>query len=124
VTLFWLAVLWLTASTFMFVFLPAGARRQSGSDNDITGANVNVYRDQLTELESELRARRITPEQFQHDREEVEQRLAVDLRTASSPGMEGGHVASRMVTMYWLGMMLSVGAVLLYLAIGSPSSLP
>jgi hypothetical protein len=31
VTLFWLAVLWLTASTFMFVFLPAGARRQSGS---------------------------------------------------------------------------------------------
>lgn len=123
-TLLWLAFLWLMASTFLFVFLPVGARRQSGSGNGMTGANVDVYRDQLAELKSELRCQRITPEQFQHDREELEQRLAVDLRTASSPGMEGSHVASRMVTMYWLGMMLSVGAVLLYLAIGSPSSLP
>lgn len=123
-TLLWLAVLWLAPSTFMFVFLPAGARRPSDSGNGIMGANVNVYRDQLTELESELRDRRITAEQFQHDREELEQRLAVDLRTASSPRMEGGHVASRMVTMCWLGMMLSLGAVLLYLAIGSSSSLP
>jgi len=124
VILFWLVCTWMIVSTFVFVFLPARAPSQSNAGNATTGANIDVYRNQFAELESELRHQRITRAQFLHDREELEQRLALDLRTASSQVVTSGHRTSSVTTMYWLGMMVSVAAVLLYLVIGSPSSIP
>lgn len=121
--LFWLACLWLIASAFVFVFLPSRDVGRPGSGQTTTGANVRIYRDQLTELESELRDGRIEEERFLHDREELAQRMAIDLRTASTPGAKVEHAGDATTTLHWLGLMVSVAAILLYLAIGSPSSL-
>lgn len=121
--LFSLVCLWLIGSTFGFVFLPSRAPGHSGSGHTTTGANVDIYRDQLAELQSELREGRIAQERFLRERDELEQRLAADLRTVPSPGATSGHATHPVMTMYWLGMLVSLGAVLLYLAIGSPSML-
>jgi cytochrome c-type biogenesis protein CcmI len=121
VILFWLVCLWLIAFTFVFVFQPRRALGQSRSGSTTTRANVDVYRDQLAELKAELHDQRITRERFLRDREELEHRLAGDLH--ASPSVQHGHATSPVMTMRWLWMMVSLAAVLLYLAIGSPSSL-
>ena len=123
-SLFLFACVWLIVSTFIFVFLPVRAVTHSDPDNLGTGANVDVYRNQLAELASDLRHQRITREQFLLDREELEQRLVGDLRIASTPGASAAANAADSTTMiYWLGMIVLMMAILLYLAIGSPSSL-
>src|SRR5258705_13325986 len=44
-------------------------------------ANVGVYRDQLSELEVDLRNGIVSPEQYQQDRDEIERRLLEDVST-------------------------------------------
>jgi cytochrome c-type biogenesis protein CcmI len=95
---------------------------------------VDIYRDQLAELESELRDERLTEDRFLRDREELMHRMATDLRIRSSPSAKGWHASDpgplsrtseyQEKALLWLGMMVSLAAVLLYLAIGSPSSVP
>jgi cytochrome c-type biogenesis protein CcmH len=123
VSLFLFACVWLIVSTFIFVFLPVRAVAHSDPDNLGTGANVDVYRNQLAELTSDLRHQRITREQFLLDREELEQRLVGDLRIASTPGASAANGAGSTTMIYWLGVIVLMMAILLYLAIGSPSSL-
>jgi cytochrome c-type biogenesis protein CcmH len=123
VILFSLVCLWLIGATFGFVFLPSRGSGHSGSGHTTTGANVDIYRDQLAELQSELRDGRIAQERFLRARHELEQRLAADLRPVPSPGATSGHATRPAMTMYWLGTLVSLGAVLLYLAIGAPSLL-
>jgi cytochrome c-type biogenesis protein CcmH len=121
VILFSLVCLWLIGAIFCFVFLPSRPPGHAGSGHMTKGANVDIYRDQLAELQSELREGRIAQERFLRERDELEQRLAADLRTVPSPGATSGHAARPVMTMYGLGMLVSLGTVLLYLAIGSPS---
>lgn len=47
-------------------------------------ANIAVYRDQIEELEADLRNGIITHEQFSQDRDEIERRLLEDVVTAGS----------------------------------------
>jgi cytochrome c-type biogenesis protein CcmH len=83
-------------------------------------ANVAVYRGQLAELESDRRHRIITDEQFLWDREELEQRLIVDLSKYSHPGRRERWAVNSSMLMYGLAVGLPLTAVLLYLALGTP----
>ena len=83
-------------------------------------ANVAVYRRQLVELESDLRHQTITNEQFLQDREEIEQRLVVDLaKQPRGSRKETAGFSSRMLV-YTLAIGLPSAAIVLYLALGTP----
>jgi cytochrome c-type biogenesis protein CcmH len=62
-----------------FILPPLRHPDRIAAASTTTEANVAVYRRQLAEMESDLRHRIITNEQFLRDREELEQRLIVDL---------------------------------------------
>jgi cytochrome c-type biogenesis protein CcmH len=89
-----------------------------------TEANVAVYRRQLAEMQSDLRNRIITKEQLLRDREELEERLIADLPMASRAGRSGRppNLDSGMIV-YGLAVGLPAAAILLYLALGTPSAL-
>jgi len=81
VTVFWSIAALLAAVALAFV-LPAllGRRRATGAAT-ADAANVAIHRDQLKELDADLAAGTLSPEQRDEARREIEQRLLDDLRT-------------------------------------------
>ena len=71
---------WLIAAVFIGIalafllppLLQRDAAETTGGDNE---TNVEVYRDQLSELEAVLVSGTISAEQYQQDRDEIERRL-------------------------------------------------
>ena len=82
--LFWLICAGLVAIALAFV-LPT--LLQGASTSAATGteeANLEVYRDQLSELDADLANGIVSPEQYQQDREEIERRLLEDVPPAKA----------------------------------------
>jgi len=88
-----------------------------------TEANVAVYQGQLAEMESDLRHRIITNEQFVRDREELETRLIVDLPKESRASRKERPTLGSDILIYGLAVGVPLTAILLYLALGTPPSL-
>lgn len=88
-----------------------------------TEANVAVYRGQLAEIESDLRHRIITTEQFVLDREELEKRLIVDVPKESHASRKERPALGSDMLIYGLAVGVPLTAILLYLALGTTPSL-
>ena len=54
------------------------------TDDERKQANIAVYRDQLSELEADLRNGIVSEEQYAQDRDEIERRLLEDTTTTST----------------------------------------
>jgi len=85
VILFWVICALLIVIALAFVLPPVLQRSDEPdfvSDDERKQANIEVYRDQLSELEADLRNGLIAQEQYAEDREEIERRLLEDTTTA------------------------------------------
>ncbi len=83
--LFWLICAAFVAIALAFVLPPLLQRVAGETANDgKTEANLDVYRDQLSELEADLRNGIISPDQYNADRDGIERRLLEDI-PASEP---------------------------------------
>ncbi len=123
-TLFWLICAAFVAISLAFVVPPllASARKDSGDENE--EANVEVYRDQISELEADLQNGIISAEQYQQDRDEIERRLLSDVAAVSSK--ESNPAAARPATrglVYAIALALPVIALVFYLRIGTPAAI-
>jgi len=120
VTVFWSIAALLAAVALAFV-LPAllGRRRATGAATP-DAANVAIHRDQLKELDADLAAGTLSPEQRDEARREIEQRLLDDLRTGD--GTRAIPAGGRRTGMA-VALALPVAALLLYLAVGNPAAL-
>jgi cytochrome c-type biogenesis protein CcmI len=79
---FWLICAALVAIALAFLLPTLLEQVSGGATNDgKTEANLDVYRDQLSELEADLRNGIISPEQYQQDRDGIERRLLDDVPT-------------------------------------------
>jgi len=81
--------------------------------------NAAVYRDQLRELEADLRAGTLAPDQYEKTRLEIEARLIADVGTGDAPaetprGARGAALA--------LGLAIPICALAVYLSVGNPSA--
>ena len=119
-TVFWSIAALLAAVALAFV-LPAllGRRRATGAAT-ADAANVAIHRDQLKELDADLAAGTLSPEQRDEARREIEQRLLDDLRTGD--GTRAIPAGGRRTGMA-VALALPVAALLLYLAVGNPAAL-
>lgn len=88
-----------------------------------TEANLAVYRRQLAELESDRHHRTISDQQFGHERDELERRLALDLTNDPGAARATRHAGSTML-IYCLGIGVTLATLLLYLALGTPPPPP
>jgi cytochrome c-type biogenesis protein CcmH len=84
-------------------------------------ANVEVYRDQLSELQADLSNGLISDEQYQQDRQEYERRLLDDVAEKDVPQVRKADNSRRLA--YSLALVLPLAAVIFYLRVGHPSAL-
>jgi len=118
-TLFWISAALLAAGALAIVLRPLrGAKRADASREAL---NAAVYRDQMRELEEDLRAGKIAQEDYERSRGEIERRLLDDVkpqRAAPSPNA----IVQRRAALY-AALALPVVALGLYSAIGNPRAL-
>ena len=122
-------VFWLICAAFIllalaFVLPPALDRsddKEKDDQDQRKQANINVYRDQLSELESDLKNGVVSQEQYTQDHEEIERRLLED--TAGSRPKEKAVPVNAKGSLYILGVTLPVVAIAFYLIVGTPKSI-
>jgi cytochrome c-type biogenesis protein CcmH len=123
--IFWLTCAVLVAIALAFV-LPA-LWEGPGNDEDQHSkkeANIDVYRDQLSELSADLRNGIISPDQYQQDRDGIERRLLEDLPVADEPAAKKRKQAiPGRAPAYAIAVGIPIIAVAMYLRIGNPSAL-
>ena len=123
--LFWVICAGLILIALAFV-LPTAMQRAGESERAMEDerkeANIAVYRDQLSELEADLRNGIVSEEQYAQDREEIERRLLEDTATSTTKKNVTAPGIARN-TAYLLGIGLPLVAVILYLNVGSPNSI-
>jgi len=123
-TLFWIIGGAFIAVALLFLLPPLlknrnAAKAVSGVARDTT--NIDVYRDQLAELESDLRSGVLDQAQYESGKQELQQRLLQDVDRRTEGGglrTEGGKISAVLV-----GVAVPLIAVLLYMQLGNPKGL-
>lgn len=122
-TIFWISVAVLSALALLFVALPLLKRDPApgvaGSDAEL---NLCVYRDQLAELEEDLRSGRLSEDKYAQARSELESRLLEEMPRAAAPVARPAQRRSGL-TAFAASVAVPLLAVFVYLAIGNPGAL-
>jgi cytochrome c-type biogenesis protein CcmH len=121
-TAFFVVAAGLIVAAVLFV-VPPLLRRASAAGESRAEANIAVYRDQLRELDTDLQAGTLAPDQYDRARREIEARLLQDVDAASS-GQPSVRPARRArAAAVALALVVPVGAAAVYLAVGNPGAL-
>lgn len=123
--LFWLICVAMLIVALLFVLPPAlrAEASKAKDENARREANVAVYRDQLAELQADLRNGIVSEEQYAQDRDDIERRLLEDTTTDKSGKKQTPIPASTRKHAYLVGVGLALVAVILYLKVGSPEGI-
>jgi cytochrome c-type biogenesis protein CcmH len=124
-TTFWIVAGLLLAGALLFVVPPlaAGSRRRVHAATQ-REANVNIYRDQLAELDADLAAGTISEEQYGQARREVESRVLEDVSGDAAASPAPVQPAGSRLPAIAVGVAVPVLAIAFYLVIGNPKGLP
>jgi len=131
-TTFWVVAGIFIVGALLFVLptLWSKRERKSGVARDAT--NIDVYRDQLAELDSDLRSDVLTREQYEQSKRELQQRMLLDIPQAGGAGGAGALAAgpstmldgrSNIATITLTTLVVPVLAVSLYLWLGNTKAL-
>ncbi|HET7061141.1 MAG TPA: c-type cytochrome biogenesis protein CcmI, partial [Nitrosospira sp.] len=129
-TTFWVVAGIFIVGALLFVLptLWSKRERRSGVARDAT--NIDVYRDQLAELDNDLRSDVLTREQYEQSKRELQQRMLQDVPFAGAGAGGGGVLPSGMLssgsnaaTITLTTLALPVLAVSLYLWLGNTRAL-
>ncbi len=120
--LFWFICAGLIAIGLAFVLPTLLQRDQSRAETAKQQANVEVYRDQLGELEADLKNGLVSQEQYQQDRDEIERRLLEDV-AATPAATSKPKIAKSRAVVYAVAFGIPVGAVAFYLLVGNSAAL-
>jgi cytochrome c-type biogenesis protein CcmH len=118
-TLFAVLGIVLIAGALLFV-VPPLARRAARPGASHDAVNTAVYRDQLRELETDLRAGTLAPDQHEKARQEIEARLAADLAKGEAPAEASRSTRGAALA---LGIAVPICALAVYLSVGNPRAL-
>jgi cytochrome c-type biogenesis protein CcmH len=121
--LFWLICAGLVAIALAFVLPTLLQRAPVGDDTDKERANVEIYRDQLSELDADLANGIVSPEQYRQDRDEIERRLLEDVGTTPDTDKQSKPAAAGRGAVYVVSFGIPVVAVVLYLIVGTSSAI-
>jgi len=121
--LFWLICAGLVAIALAFVLPPLLQRVPEEADaGGNKEANLEIYRDQLSELEADLRNGIISPEQYEQDRDEIERRVLDDVSKSGEVSAKGSKQAAGRGPVYVIALGIPVLAVALYLLVGNSAA--
>ena len=118
-TLFWVLSTLLAALALWFVMRPLLARNAAGRVSR-DGVNLAIHRDQLRELEADLRAGTLDAEQYEKARRELEARLLEDLGSSAEAAPAPGPARALVVG---IALLVPLGAFAIYFVVGTPAAL-
>ena len=123
--LFWVICAVMVLIAFAFVLPPLLATSKEKPREESAEANVSVYRDQLSELEADLRNGIIAEDQYQQDRDSIERRMLEDVSAVDeSATTNPPPAATDRRPAYAVAVAIPVIAISLYLQIGNPRLSP
>ena len=124
-TSFWVVAGILTIGALLFI-LPTLLRKGNSRTGIVReAANVSIYRDQLAELEADLRSDVLSKEQYEQSKRELQQRMLQDVpegESMTSMAMAGGN-RSNVATITVMVLAIPLLAVSLYLWLGNTKGL-
>ena len=123
-TLFWVVagVFIVAALLFIIPTLLRNKGSEAGVERDST--NVSIYRDQLSELDSDLRNDILNQEQYNQSKSELQQRMMLDMPSESSISVVTKINSKRSIaTSVVLILLIPVLAISLYLFLGNTKAL-
>lgn len=123
--LFWIICVLMLAIALLYVLPPAlnAAASQATEETARRNANIAIYRDQLTELEDDLRNGIVSQEQYAQDRDDIERRLLEDTTAETTAKKPVKISADARKHAYMLGIGLALVAVIFYLRVGTPQGI-
>jgi cytochrome c-type biogenesis protein CcmH len=124
VILFWVICAVMVAIALAFVLPPLLATDKSEPLEESKEANISVYRDQLTELDADLRNGIIAQDQYQLDRDGIERRMLEDVSTVNETRTKPASEGAARRPAYAIALAIPIIAVAFYLQIGNPLSKP
>ena len=120
---FWLICAAFVIVALAFILPPLLEREEKSNVEEVRESNLAVYRDQLRELEADLRNGITSREQYEQDREEIERRLLADVGSEKMSAKHAKPAPSARNLAYVLALSLPVVAVLFYLKVGTRQAL-
>lgn len=122
--LFWVICIAMLAIALLYVLPPAlqAAATKATEETARRNANIAIYRDQLSELEDDLRNGIISEEQYAPDRDDIERRLLEDTTTEKTSAKPIKISADARKHAYLIGIGLALVAVIFYLRVGTPAA--
>lgn len=120
-TLFWILSAVLLIAALPFIVWPLW--RKTSVNNTVLrdAANLEILRDQATELEADLNNNLLTQESFDQGRRELQVRLLDEVKTTGAPATAPRNPAKMLAIV--LAVLIPLGSVLLYLQIGNPGAM-
>lgn len=122
-TLFLLLAIALAVFVLLLVLLPLLRRTPVLTANAADSVNINIYRDQLRELDEDLASGAIDASRHAEARAELERRLLEDTTPATEQPAAIAAPRSAKLTAILLAALIPAGATGLYLAVGTPAGL-
>jgi cytochrome c-type biogenesis protein CcmH len=125
VILFWLIAALLIVIALAFILPPlwqTSVNAQKKANEERNEANISVYRDQLSELDADVRNGIVSRDQFEQDRDEIERRLLEDVST-NPKANPSTSVGEQRGVAYALALALPLVAIVFYLKVGNPQAM-
>ncbi len=123
--LFWVICALMVAVALAFVLPPLVQRHEDAkeSEQEQKEANVAVYRDQLSELETDLANGIISRQQYDQDREEIERRVLEEASVGVAATKSTTDAMGKRGMVYALALALPLVATVFYLKVGDLKAL-
>lgn len=116
-TSFWIYCAVLLIVALPFVVWPLWHKKDANNDVLRDAANLEILRDQASELEADLNNSLLTQESFEQGRRELQVRLLDEVKTTDAPAVAPRNPARILAIV--LALLIPLGSVLLYLQIGN-----
>lgn len=120
-TIFWILAAGLAALGVLFVVLPLLARQDTGPGVDQDRLNLEVFRQQVAELDADLESGKLDRTQYKAARRDLERELLYDVDGLPHSAEDGGSTRRAPLVAVLAGLAVPVFAFGLYLAIGDTS---
>ena len=118
-TLFWVLSALLAGVALWFIVPPLIAGR-AGGPLSRRAANISIYRDQLRELDADMRAGTLAAEHYEKARTELEARLLEDVEGGREPPAAAQPSRAMAIA---VAVLIPAGALAIYFAVGTPAAL-
>ena len=122
-TIFWILVAGLAGLALLFVIPPLLSRREAAAEPDQDQLNLDVFRQQLVELEADMAGGKLEKGQYQVARQDLERELLHDVKGQGATAATAAPGTAPFTALI-LALALPAFAVGLYMAIGDNAIIP